>query len=124
MKVLFHVNFPKSLAEALRVLHDMQDPQEIEIGRTIHFDVTNPANTAVFVVDKGIRGLDISTEKQFQAGFKVFALKLAPNTPCTPFKLALVTLQHWPKILQLISQTSTPFIYTYSLNGKLPKQVK
>jgi hypothetical protein len=118
MKVYLDCNYPKNLEEALKLIHALQNPSQIEIIRTQQFDETDINNTAVFLFDKSKKGLDIITEKHFQAGYKVFAFKFHSTNHIDLFRLSVVTLKFWPKILELITEKKEPFVFTYNYNGR------
>ena len=124
MKVYLDCNYPKNLAEALKLIHDLQNPSQFEIIRTQQFDETNISNSAVFIFDRSKRGLDITTEKHFQAGYKVFAFKLHSTQQIDLFQLSIVTLKLWPKVLNLITLKKEPFVFTYNYNGRALTKVK
>jgi len=124
MRVYLDCNYPKNLAEALKLIHDLQNPSQVEIIRTQQFDETNISNTTVFLFDKSKKGIDIVTEKHFQAGYKVFAFKLYSTDRIDFFQLSLVTLKLWPKILDLIGNKKEPFVFTYNYNGRSLNKVK
>lgn len=118
MKLYLDTNYPKNLAEALQLIHKLETPQNFEIIRTQQLDENDPSNSVVFLFDRSKRGIDIVTEKHYQAGYKVIAFKLSSTDRIDFFQLSLTTLKLWPKILNKITETNTPFIFTYSYNGK------
>jgi hypothetical protein len=124
MRVYLDNNYPKNLAEALQLLHRLQVPQDFEIVRTQHFDETNIDNSVVFLFDRSKKGIDIVTEKHFEAGYKVIAFKISSTDTIDFFKLSLITLKLWPNILDLIGQVKEPFIFTYNYKGKSLTKVK
>jgi hypothetical protein len=124
MKIVFHSEFPSQFVKALEMIYTLQMPKTTEFVHTDSFESVTHQNAIVFMIDESKRGLDYLTQNQFKAGFKVFAFKINAIAHFDPFQLSVVTLQLWPKILQLISHETTPFIYTYTLNGKLTKQFK
>lgn len=117
-------NYPKNLAEALILIHKLETPQNFEVIRTQQFDENDISNSVVFLFDRSKRGIDIVTEKHYQAGYKVIAFKLSSTARIDFFKLSLTTLKLWPKILNTIAETSNPFIFTYSYKGKTLNMVK
>jgi len=124
MKLYLDTNYPKNLAEALQLIHKLETPQNFEVIRTQQFDENDASNSVVFLFDRSKRGIDIITEKHYKAGYKVIAFKLSSTARIDFFQLSLTTLKLWPKILNKIAETNTPFIFTYSYNGKSLNKVK
>lgn len=124
MRVYLDCNYPKNLAEALKLIHDLQNPSRLEIIRTQQLDEKNIENSSIFLFDKSKKGLDIITEKHFQAGYKVFAFKLYSTDRIDFFQLSIITLKLWPKILDLIGERKEPFVFTYNYGGRTLTKVK
>lgn len=121
LKVYLDTNYPKNLIYALQNVHKLQYPQQLEIERTSAFV---DERAVVFIFDKSKKGVDIITEKHFDAGYKVFAFKFYPEEKFDLFRFTLSTLQLWPKILEVIDQNHDPFIVTYRYFGSGLKRVK
>ena len=119
MVVYLDNNYPKNLAEALRLLHELQQPQDFEIIRTQDIENVDVKNSVIFLFDKSKKGLDIITDKHFEAGFKVFAFKLNSTDAINFFQLTLMTLRLWPKVLYTINEENNPFVYTFNYNGNV-----
>lgn len=124
MEVYFDTNYPKNLAEALRLLHALDDSKDFNITRTQNIENINKENSVIFLFDNSKRGLDIITDKHFEDGYKIFAFKLSSTDGINFFQLTLITLQIWPKILNRISEETKPFVYTFNYNGKILKKVR
>ncbi len=118
MRVYLDTNYPKNLAEALQLIHDLQYPKSVEIIRTQKFEESDISNSVVFLFDRSKKGLDVVTEKHYEAGYKVFAFKLSSTDRIKFFELSLSILRLWPRILYTIEQETEPFIFTYTYNGK------
>ncbi len=117
-------NYPKNLAEALRLIHALQRPQEYEIVRTQDLKEADTDNSVLFLFDRSKKGLDIVTEKHFEAGYRVFAFKLNSTDKINFFDLSLSLLRLWPRILEAIVGETEPFVFTYNYNGKTLSKVK
>lgn len=124
MVIYFDTNYPKNLAEALRLLHDIQVPQEIKIIRTQDLKKVDVQNSVLFLFDKSKKGIDIVTGKHFEAGFKVFAFRTKSTKAINFFRFSVMTLHLWPKILNTLSEEHNPFVYTFNYNGLHLKKVK
>jgi hypothetical protein len=117
MKVYLDTNYPKNLAEALQLIHNLQEPKEVDVIRSQQLDENNESDSVVFLFDRSKRGLDITTEKHFEAGYKVFAFRLSSTEKINLYRLCLVTLKLWPKFLETIASINKPFITVYNYNG-------
>lgn len=124
VKVYLDTQYPKNLAESLLLLHQLQYPKEYEIIRTSQIEEENEKNAVIFLFDRTKKGIDIITEKHYDAGFKVFAFKLNLVNGLDLFQLSLSTLHLWPKIIEAISEEKGPFIFTYKYLGSPLKKVK
>lgn len=124
MELYFDLNYPKNLAEALKLLHSLDDSQNISIQRTQQIDNIDKENSIIFLVDSAKRGIDIAIDKHFEDGYRVFAFKLNSANSINLFQLTLMTLKLWPKILNTLNKETNPFIYTFNYNGKQLTKVK
>lgn len=124
MVVYLDNNYPKNLAEALKLLHELQQPQDYKIIRTQNIENVDVKNSVLFLFDKSKKGLDIVTDKHFEAGFKVFAFKLNSTDAINFFQLTLMTLRLWPKVLYTLNEENKPFVYTFNYNGQRLTKVK
>ncbi|MBS1586707.1 MAG: hypothetical protein JSS82_14320 [Bacteroidetes bacterium] len=124
MRVYLDTNYPKNLAEALRLIHALQLPQAIEIVRTQDIKEADAASSILFLFDQSKKGLDVVTEKHFEAGYRVFAFKLNSTDKINFFDLSLSLLRLWPRILDTITAETEPFVFTYNYNGKTLTKVK
>lgn len=118
MDIYFDLNYPKNLAEALKLVHNLDESQKLSIQRTQMIENINKSNSIVFLIDSSKKGLDITIDKHFEDGYKVFAFKLNSAEELNLFKLTLMTLKLWPKILSTVKEETTPFVYTFNYNGK------
>lgn len=118
MEVYFDLNYPKNLAEALKLVHTLDESKNLSIQRTQLIENIDKENSIVFLVDSAKRGIDIVIDKHFEDGYRVFAFKLKSANSIDLFRLTLMTLSLWPKILQTVSKESNPFVYTFNYNGK------
>ena len=124
MEVYFDTNYPKNLAEALRLLHELDDTKHFNIIRTKNIENIDKENSVIFLFDKSKRGLDIATDKHFEDGYKIFAFKLSSTDGINFFQLTLMTMKIWPKILNRIIEEAEPFVYTFNYNGRYLTKVR
>jgi len=124
VKVYLDTQYPKNLAESLQLLHDLQYPKEYEIIRTNRVEEQGEEHAVILLFDRTKKGIDIITEKHYDAGFKVFAFKLNLVNCLDLYQLSLSTLHLWPKMLEAISKENNPFIFTYKYQGSNLKKIK
>jgi hypothetical protein len=118
MEVYFDLNYPKNLAEALKLVHNLDESKNLSIQRTQLIEDIDKENSIVFLIDSAKRGIDIVIDKHFEDGYRVFAFKLNSTDDINFFQLTLMTLKLWPKILHTVSEETDPFVYTFNYNGK------
>lgn len=124
MEILFDRNHPKSLVEAIRLIQNLDLAEE----HTVAFYDTSTRdkelrNPVLLIVDKHKRGIEPTTEILYESGFRVFALKF-PNQNPDLFDLSLMVLGLWPKILSVLNEKNTPFIYKCQNQTKKLVKVK
>jgi len=124
MIVYLDTNYPKNLVEALRLLHDLQEPREYEIIRTQDIRKADIQNSVIFLFDRSKKGIEIVTDKHFESGYRVFAFKTNSTNGINLFRLTLMTLRLWPKVLDTINEEKNPFVYTFTYNGHRLTKVK
>lgn len=122
-KVYLNINYPKNLVTALQLIHQLQNPMQLDISRAMHFDDPDD-DTVVFLFDRSKKGIDIVTEKHFEAGYKVFAFRLNSIDKIDLFQLSMTVITLWPKVVETLSTESSPFIFTYNYSGKNLKRVR
>lgn len=124
IQIYLDCNYPKNLENALQLIHKLQMPHGFNVIRTQQFDEKDISNKVVFLFDTSKKGIDVVTEKHYEAGFKVFAFKLNSTERIDFFQLSLSTIHLWPKILTAINEGAKPFVFTYNYNGKALKKAK
>lgn len=124
MRLYLDTNYPKNLTEALRLIHETQQPAEYEIIRTQSFDESDVHQTVVFLFDKSKKGIDVVTQKHFEFGYRVFALKITSKERFDFFELSLTIIRMWPKILDTIKSEKNPFVFTYNYKGTSLKKAR
>jgi len=122
-KVYLDINYPKNLVTALQLVHQLQNPPQLDILRTAHFEGSG-SDSVVFLFDRSKKGIDIVTEKHFEAGYKVFAFRLNSVDKIDLYQLSMTVITLWPKILKTLNNESSPFIFTYNYLASTLKKVK
>ncbi len=122
MKVLFDANYPKYLVNALQLVHQL-DTKELFAISYWQKEQQTSEDSVVFIFDRSKKGLDITTLKCYEAGYKVFAFKLPAKEKIDLFNFSLTVLNIWPKVLETVTDKQKPFIYTYRYGGRKLKKV-
>jgi hypothetical protein len=119
MHLLFEKSHPNDLVDALKLIHQTDDLNRFTLMYFNKYvdDITLNL-PVVFVFDNTPKGLAITTEKLYEEGFRVFALKTKKTDKLDFFKLSLTVLQIWPQIIDIAESNRLPFIYTYKYCGK------
>lgn len=119
MNFLFEKSHPKDLVDALRKVHEL----DVNRGVTLSFyDKTvndqQLIKPVLFLFDYKKKGLDVTTEKYFQSGYGIIALKTDHEEKLNFFELSITLLGLWPKILKVASECNHPFVFTYRFKGQ------
>lgn len=123
MQILFQPGHPKSLIEALQLIHKLnkKDSYKIDLWEK-QLNEIKFKNPVVFLFDNSKKKPEITTLKYFEDGYKVFAFKM-PKEKLDFFDFSLTILNLWPKVLEAIKVEDKPFVYTYKCGGKRLKKV-
>lgn len=124
MNVLFDKNYPKYLVDALQLIHKLDTQHLYRICYWEKKNEKSKDNPIVFILDRGKKGLDITTMKHYEAGYRVFAFKLNSTQKIDLFNFSLTVLNLWPKVLEAVKVEESPFIYTYKYGGRKLRKVK
>ena len=118
MKVLFDRNYPKYLVDALQLIHTLDTTQLCSIRYWEKQDENETTNPVVFILDRSRQGLDVTTLKHYEAGYRVFAFKLPGKQKIDLFNFSLTVLSLWPKVLDTVKADEKPFVFTYKYGGR------
>lgn len=113
MEICLEKNYPKHLVSALELIHKLDASHAVNIIHDKDLTEKDAPKTIVFLFDRSKRSLDITTEKYFEMGFRIFAFKIATADKLNLFELSLTVLTLWKKVIQIIRNENTPFIYTF-----------
>ena len=113
MTICLSKSYPKKLVEALQLLHSINPHDAFEITWDKDLSNEDAKNTVVFLVDRRLKGLEASTEKYLQNGFKVFALKISPHDKVDLFQIAITVMGIWSKVLHTVKTNPQPFGYRF-----------
>jgi hypothetical protein len=118
MNVLFDRNYPKYLIDSLQLIHKLDSAQSCSIRYWEKQDENETNNPIVFILDRSRKGLDITTLKHYEAGYRVFAFKLPGKQKIDLFNFSLTVLSLWPKVLDTVKAEEKAFVFTYKYGGR------
>lgn len=118
MKVLFDRNYPKYLVDALQLINTLDTAKLCSIRYWEKQDENETNNPVVFILDRSRKGLDITTLKHYEAGYRVFAFKLIGKQKIDLFNFSLTVLSLWPKVLDTVKTEEKAFVFTYKYGGR------
>ncbi len=121
MNILFDNNYPKAVVEALKLIHSIGKGKAFTISAWTKGEEAD--KPIVFIMDRSATGIDVTTLKHFEAGYRVFAFKLKANKKLDMFDLALTVLNLWPKVLEKVQADENPFVYTYRYGGQKLRKI-
>jgi len=124
MTVCMDNNHPNNLVQCLQLLHDNQHPKKYSFHRQSNFAEFDKNQSVFFVFNLSKKDIDITIDKHFESGYKVFAFKAKPGTRVDYFDFSLSLLGLWPKILKAIDAHQEPFVYTYGIYQKKLNKVR
>lgn len=124
MQILFDRSHPKYLLEALKLVHKLDQQGEVALvyyDKSIDEQALN--KPVLFLFDYSKKGLEVTTEKYYSSGYRVFALKTKRGEKLNFFELSLTVLSVWPKVLNILTKQDNPFVYTYKTNNYNLKRI-
>lgn len=124
MQICLSKNYPKTLYQALQLLHQLQSTGHFTFYWDKILTDEDSGKTVVFIFDSSVKGLDNTTEEYFTKGYKVFAFKKKPKERIDLFEFSFTVLNLWTDILDRIHSENSPFIFTYSYKSRKLKKAK
>lgn len=125
MVILFDTSFPKGLLNGLKEVHQIDEKKDFIIQHYDHtVDTKMIINPIVFLFDYSGKGIDVTTEGYFKAGYRVFVMKTKRRVKLDMYELALTVIKIWPEVLRKIEGCEKPFVYGYKYQSRKIKQLK
>ena len=125
MQILFDKNHPKCLLEALSLVHKTDYSKSHNVSfydKKVKESLFK--DQVLFLFDYSKKGLEVTNEKYFESGYKIFLFKTNKKEPLNPFKLTLTIIGLWPQVLEIVKENTSPFIYKFKYCGKKLLKVK
>jgi hypothetical protein len=123
MKLYIDNQYTPGFIRIVTALHSMQFNPTYEIVSGQWDNEFKPANTVVFLWDTNKKGLSQQIIKHYIDGYKVFTYKKPFGSPLDLFKVSLVMLSQWKKMLETIEKEEGPFLFTINDSKKILKRV-
>lgn len=119
MNLLFDKSYPKDLVEVLKQIHEL-DTSHCHTLAYYDKSINESAlqKPVVFLFDYKKHGLDVTTQKLFESGYGIIALKTDRIQKLDFFDLSVTLLGLWPKILRATREHAHPFVLTYRFKGQ------
>lgn len=124
MQIHIDQNYPRNLAEALKILHAMQGTEKVEILWNSDLSKVDSKNSIIFLFDTGRKSLDIATEIHFRAGYRVVAFRRHSTKNFDFFNLSLTVLRLWPQFIEEVIEEKQPYVFAYRYRSKKMKKVR
>ena len=112
MRLYIDNQYSKLVTDLIHSLHEIDASRKHEVVTGKWESSFTASDTVVFLWETNNRGFSQQILKHYTDGFMVFTYRKPYNKPLDLFQLSLLLLSQWKKILKLIENNSTPFLYT------------
>lgn len=123
MKLYVDNQYSPAFIKLLIALHSLELNGRYDIVSGQWRDEFTPSDTVVFLWDTNKKGLSQQILKHYQDGYKVFTYKKPFGEPMNLFKVSLIMLSQWKKMLETIEAESGAFLYTISDSKQVLRRV-
>lgn len=123
MKLYLDNQYSLGFIKLITALHALEFNGKHDIVSGQWRDEFTPSDTVVFLWDTNKKGLSQQIVKHYQDGYKVFTYKKPFGEPLNLFRLSLIMLSQWRKMLEAIEAESGAFLFTISDSKKILKRV-
>jgi len=123
MKLYVDNQYTPGFIRLVTSLHALQFSKTYEIVSGLWDNEFKPADTVVFLWDNSKKGLSQQILKHYSDGYKVFTFKKPYGKPLDPFKVSLLMLSQWKKMLETIESEQGPFLFIINDSKQILKRV-
>ena len=123
MKLYVDNQYSPGFVKLLKALHALEFNGKYDIVSGMWSESFKPSNTAVFLWDTSKKGLSQQILRHYQDGFKVFTYKKPFGQPMDLFKISLIMLSQWKKMLETIENENGAFLFTINDSKKILRRV-
>jgi hypothetical protein len=120
MKIYIDENYPKSVFDLLKSLHNLSGNNKYEIYRWGDKEVGEKdlKDSIFLVIDYREKGISIPYVKLYENGYRTFVCKAGNLDDFSRFGLAMTLFTVWPSILEKSKMNQDKFLYTFNYGGK------
>lgn len=119
MRLYLDNQYTPGFIRLISSLHAMEREAKYEVISGIWKDDYRPDSTVVFLWDISEKGLSRQILNHYNDGYKVFVYRKPFGKPFNPYRVSLLILSQWKKILKLIETERKPFLFAIS-DTKVP----
>lgn len=123
MKLYVDNQYTPAFIKLVTALHAMEFRGNFEIVSGQWSDKYTPADTVVILWDINKKGLSQQILKHYEDGYKVFTYKKPFGRPLNLFRVSLIMLSQWKKMLETIEAESGGFLFTINDSKKVLRRV-
>jgi hypothetical protein len=123
MKLYLDNQYTPGFIKLISALHAMEFNSKYDIVSGQWDNSFKPTNTVVFLWDTNKKGLSQQIIKHYTDGFKVFTYKKPFGKPMNLFKVSLLMLSQWKRMLDMIEEEEGPFLFTIHDSKKVLKRI-
>jgi hypothetical protein len=123
MKLYVDNQYTPGFIRLVTSLHALQYSKAYEIVSGNWDNEFKPTNTVVFLWDTNKKGLSQQILKHYSDGYKVFTFKKPFGKPLDLFKVSLLMLSQWKKMLEAIESEQGPFLFVINDSKQILKRV-
>jgi hypothetical protein len=123
MKLYVDNQYSPGFIKLITTLHTLEFNSRYDIVSGQWSDKFTPSDTVVFLWDTSKKGLSEQIVKHYRDGFKVFTYKKPHGEPLNLFRVSLIMLSQWKKMLETIEAESGAFLFTINDSKKILKRV-
>lgn len=119
MRLFIDNQYTPGFIRLVTSIHEMEFNPKYEVVSGEWNDDYSPSSTVVFLWDNNKRGLSQQIVKHYYDGYKVFTYRKPFDKPLDLYKLSLLLLSQWKKMVDIIEKEEGPFLITIS-DSKAP----
>lgn len=119
MRLYIDNQYTPGFIRLISLLHAMEQEAKYEVSSGVWHDNYKPDSTVVFLWDVSKKGLSRQVLRHYEDGYKVFVYRKPFGKPLNPYRVSLLMLSQWKKILEVIEAEQKPFLFMIS-DSKAP----
>lgn len=123
MVFYFDNSIHKKIVKTIQLIYSFSSAPKVEIVHGDWSKVEGKNDVVIFLIDHAAKGVDVSTVKLVEDGFKVFAFKKTKDSGFTFFSMSFTLLAAWRNILKKIEENPEPFAFNIHNNNQVPYSI-